>query len=809
MAAYDTLNPMQKEAVFCTEGPLLILAGAGSGKTRVLTHRIAYLIEEKEVNPWNIMAITFTNKAAGEMRERVDNLVSFGAESVWVSTFHSTCVRILRRFIENLGYSSNFTIYDADDQRTLMRQILKKMDLDPKQFRDRAMLTAISSAKNELISPEEFLLNAQGDWRERKIAEIYQRYQEELKKNNALDFDDLIFKTVDLFRTSSDVLDYYQERFQYIMVDEYQDTNTAQFQLISLLAGKYKNLCVVGDDDQSIYKFRGANIGNILGFEKEFSGAKVIKLEQNYRSTSHILDAANAVIHNNQGRKDKTLWTANKEGVPVVFKQYEQAYEEADGIIRDILADGRDYQDYAVLYRTNAQSRLLEERCIANNVPYRLVGGVNFYQRKEIKDILSYLKTIANGRDDLAVQRIINVPKRGIGATTIGKITAWASEQGFSFYDGCVRAAAVPGLGRAAGKIAAFVGQIEAFRIRLEEDGCSLKALIDGILEDTGYKKELEAEGEIESQTRLENIEELINKAVSYSEEHEHPDLNEFLEEVALVADVDRMDDSENRVTLMTLHSAKGLEFPVVYLSGLEDGLFPGMMSITSDDRTEIEEERRLCYVGITRAKERLVITAARMRMVNGETRYSKVSRFVDEIPEELIDMEKLEPRLGRKASRDELANAELPWNQAQKQLGVSKFGMKSNSYASPTAGFGMAGYGSSGHGPAGYGSAGYDPSGHGGSAGAGRGVPAGAFDKGRPSGNTGTGANPGFGKAFTVQKPSSLDYGEGDRVRHIKFGEGTVQSVKDGAKDFEVTVDFDSAGVKKMFASFAKLQKV
>lgn len=797
MAVYDTLNPMQQEAVFCTEGPLLVLAGAGSGKTRVLTHRIAYLIEEKEVNPWNIMAITFTNKAAGEMRERVDKLVSFGSESVWVSTFHSSCVRMLRRFIENLGYSTNFTIYDADDQKTLMRQILKKADVDPKQFRDRAVLTAISNAKNELISPEEFKLNAQGDYRERKVAELYQMYQDELKKNNALDFDDLIFKTVDLLRTSPDVREYYQERFKYVMVDEYQDTNTAQFQLISLLAGKYKNLCVVGDDDQSIYKFRGANISNILDFEKEFPGAKVIKLEQNYRSTSHILNAANAVIRNNRGRKEKTLWTANGEGTPVVFKQYEQAYEEADGIVRDILADGRDFQNYAVLYRTNAQSRLLEEKCIFHNVPYRLVGGVNFYQRKEIKDILSYLKTVANGQDDLAVQRIINVPKRGIGATTIGKITAWASEQDISFYEACVRAAAIPGLGKAAGKIGAFVAQIEDFKENLEgssgmqpgeSDGCSIRELIESVLEETGYRKELEAEGEIESQTRLENIEELINKAVSYSEEKEHPDLNEFLEEVALVADVDRMDDSENRVTLMTLHSAKGLEFPVVYLSGLEDGLFPGMMSITSEDRTELEEERRLCYVGITRAKERLVITSARMRMVNGETRYSKVSRFVDEIPEELIELEKLEPRLGRKAARDEHIDSELPWNRAQRQLGVSKFGMKSNSYASPTTGYTQAGF-SSGNSN-------------------GRGLSGNVFDKGKASGAT-SGANPGFGKAFTVQKQSSLDYGTGDRVRHIKFGEGTVQSVKDGAKDFEVTVEFDRAGVKKMFASFAKLEKL
>ncbi len=728
MEAYDMLNDRQREAVFCTEGPLLVLAGAGSGKTRVLTHRIAYLIEEKGVNPWNIMAITFTNKAAGEMRERVNNLVSFGAESVWVSTFHSACVRILRRFIENLGYSTGFTIYDADDQKTLMKQVLKKMDLDPKQFRERAMLAAISAAKNELIGPQEFLANAEGDWRQRKVAEVYQNYQEELKKNNALDFDDLIFKTVYLLRIEKDVLEHYEERFRYIMVDEYQDTNTAQFHLIALLAGKYKNLCVVGDDDQSIYKFRGANIGNILDFENAFPGAKLIKLEQNYRSTGHILDAANAVIRNNKGRKGKTLWTANEEGPAVVFKQYDQAYEEAEGIVRDILSDGREYQDYAVLYRTNAQSRLLEEKCIEHNVPYRLVGGVNFYQRKEIKDILCYLKTIANGQDDLAAQRIINVPKRGIGAVSVGKVIAWASREGMSFYDACVRAYAIPGLGNASGRICAFAEQIEGFRRRIFEDGCSIRELIETVLEETGYYEELMAEDETTAKTRLENIEELENKAVSYTEDTENPDLAGFLEEVALVADVDRMDDSENRVTLMTLHSAKGLEFPAVYLSGLEEGLFPGAAAINSDDPTELEEERRLCYVGITRARERLVLTAAKMRMTNGEPHYSRASRFVDEIPEELIETEKLNLRR---------ANAH------------------------------------------------YD----------------------RPS-VTVLPTNPGFGRTFTVKKQTALDYGAGDRVRHIKFGEGTVQAVEDGAKDFEVTVLFDRFGVKKMFASFAKLEK-
>jgi len=768
MSIYDSLNPMQQEAVFHTEGPLLVLAGAGSGKTRVLTHRVAYLIEEKGVNPWNIMAITFTNKAAGEMRERVDKIVGFGSESIWVSTFHSTCVRILRRHIEELGYTTNFTIYDSDDQKTLMKQVFKTLDIDPKLYKERNMMSCISSAKDELITPQEFELNAGGDFRLKKIAAIYKEYQSQLKKNNALDFDDLIVKTVELFRNCPEVLEYYQERFKYIMIDEYQDTNSAQFHLVNLLAAKYRNLCVVGDDDQSIYKFRGANIENILNFEKAFPGARVIKLEQNYRSTQNILNAANEVIRHNQGRKDKTLWTANDDGELVRFRQYDTAYEEADEVVKDILNSGADYQDCAILYRTNAQSRLLEEKCIAHNVPYRMVGGVNFYQRKEIKDILAYLKTIANGVDDLSVLRILNVPKRGIGPTSVGKVTAFASEREFSIYGALLRARAIPTLGKAADKIGGFVNQIEKFKEDLEA-GSSIKELIENILDETGYRTELEAEGEIESQTRLENIEELINKAVSYTEEHEHPSLDEFLEEVALVADVDRMDDSENRVTLMTLHSAKGLEFPRVYLSGLEDGLFPSMMSISSDDKGEIEEERRLCYVGITRAREFLMITSARQRMINGETRYSKISRFVEEIPPMLLDQHKLEPRLGRKT--DEYENSSLPWA-SQKPAGVSSFGTKTSAYAS------KSGFASGS-----------------------------AFTTN--SAGVSTTAAPAFGKAFSVQKTSGLDYQVGDRVRHIKFGEGTVAEIKDGSKDYEVTVSFDKVGVKKMFASFAKLKRV
>ena len=803
MSIYDTLNPMQKEAVLHTEGPLLILAGAGSGKTRVLTHRIAYLIDEKEVNPWNILAITFTNKAAGEMRERVDALVGFGAESIWVSTFHSTCVRILRRYIENLGYTTSFSIYDSDDQKTLMKQVFKTLDIDTKQYKERSVLSIISSAKDKLISPEEFLLNAGQDFRQKKVGEIYKEYQNQLKKNNALDFDDLIVKTVELFQNNHLVLEHYQERFRYIMVDEYQDTNTAQFKLISLLASKYGNLCVVGDDDQSIYRFRGADIENILSFEQTFPGAKVIKLEQNYRSTQNILDAANGVIRHNQGRKEKSLWTANGTGDKILFKQFEAARDEADYIARQIRDSSCPCQDQAVLYRTNAQSRLLEERCIFYNVPYRLVGGVNFYQRKEIKDILAYLKTIANGVDDLSVLRIINVPKRGIGAASMGKVTVFASEHGMSLYGALGNARMVPGLGKAVEKIGRFTAQIEGFRSMAQSEEYSIKELIEAILEETGYEEELQSEGEIEAETRMENIEELISKAAAYEEDAQYPSLDEFLEQVALVADIDNVDSSEDRVTLMTLHSAKGLEFPKVYLAGMEDGLFPGMMAISSDDRTDMEEERRLCYVGITRAKKELVITAARKRMIHGETRYCKVSRFVEEIPAGLLREERLEPALGNetggtfgntyftggysvsgmKPGSDEEG---LPWNQPGSGT-VSTFGKGYNAYASKTANFGSGSKGAGGSGLR-------------------RESTGGGLEKGTKAG---FGKNPGFGKTFTVQKAETLEYKEGDRVRHDRFGDGTVKKITDGARDYEVTVEFDTSGQRKMMACFANLKKI
>ena len=759
MSIYESLNPMQREAVLSTEGPLLVLAGAGSGKTRVLTHRVAYLIEEMGVAPWNIMAITFTNKAAGEMRERVDRLVSHGAEAVWVSTFHSSCVRILRRHIQYLGFDTDFSIYDTDDQKTVMKQVIKALELDPKQYRERALLSQISAAKDQLISPEEFELNAAGDYRLRQTARIYREYQNQLKKNNALDFDDLIVKAVELLEESREVREYYQERFKYVMVDEYQDTNYAQFKLVSLLAGKYRNLCVVGDDDQSIYRFRGADIKNILSFEETFPGAKVVRLEQNYRSTGHILHAANEVIRHNEGRKEKKLWTENGEGEKVRFRQYDQAYEEADGVVKEIRDGGWDYKDCAVLYRTNAQSRLLEEKCLLYNIPYRLVGGVNFYQRREIKDILSYLKTIANGRDDLAVMRIINVPKRGIGAASVNRAEIFASANGYSMYSALARVKAIPGMGRAAGKIQEFVDLIEDFREKLSAGEYDLAGLIEDVLERSGYRASLEEEGEVEAQTRLENIEELVNKAAAYEAAAEEPSLGAFLEEVALVADVDAMEDTDDRVTLMTLHSAKGLEFDNVWMCGMEDGLFPSMMAINSEDPVSaIEEERRLCYVGITRARKRLTLTAARQRMVNGETRWHKISRFVDEIPEEELEASRLESKnFGRTISLDD---GDMPWNRPARPAGVSTFGRGENAYASRTAAFSQ-------------------------------------------------GTAPAFGKAFTVAKADRLDYEVGDRVRHIKFGDGTVKEIKDGGKDYEVTVEFDTMGQKRMFASFAKLKKL
>ena len=772
MSIYDTLNKEQKEAVFHTEGPLLLLAGAGSGKTRCLTHRIAYLIDEMGVKPWNILAITFTNKAAGEMRERVNQLVDYGADQVWVSTFHSMCVRILRRHIDRIGFANEFTIYDTDDQKTVMKNICKRLDINTKIYKERALLGAISSAKDELISVGEYELNAANDMNQRTYARVYREYQETLQKNNALDFDDLIVKTVELFKSCPEILDSYQDRFQYIMVDEYQDTNTAQFGLVRLLAQKNRNLCVVGDDDQSIYKFRGANIRNILDFEKYFPEAKVIKLEQNYRSTQSILDAANAVISNNERRKDKALWTERGSGELVHFRQFDSAYEEAeyiaDDVCRKVRRQGAQYKDFAVLYRTNAQARLLEERMIMEGVPYNVVGGTNFYARAEIKDILAYLKTIDNGRDDVAVRRIINIPKRGIGAVSVEKIEDYAQMRDVSLYDAMELADEIMSLGKTAAKIRPFVQLIRELRKASSE--LTIAELIQEIVEKIQYAQYLQDNDDESAEDRIANVDELITKAVAYQEMHDEANLTEFLAEVALVADIDKVEDDDNRVLLMTLHSAKGLEFPHVYLAGMEDGLFPGQAAIWTNDQEDIEEERRLAYVGITRAMNDLTLTCARSRMIRGETQYNPVSRFVREIPEELLDNKLAEPKRARQ-DRDILADII--------GFGAKDTGTKQGSYDfRPKATL--------------------KPK-----------VTAKA-DKPFIAKDIGSlNQLAGLSKGTAGMTASAPDYQIGDRVTHVKYGEGTVLGLVKEPRDYKVTVDFDKAGQKIMYASFAKLKRI
>ncbi|MGB8453502.1 MAG: UvrD-helicase domain-containing protein [Anaerocolumna sp.] len=784
MSIYDILNTEQRRAVEHDKGPLLILAGAGSGKTRVLTHRIAYLMEHKDVNPWNILALTFTNKAASEMRERVDKIVGYGSENIWVSTFHSTCVRILRRWIDHIGYDRSFTIYDSDDQKSLMREVCKHLNIDTKTFKERALLSIISSAKDELISSEEYELRAAGDFTKLKFAGIYKEYQKRLKSNNALDFDDLIFKTVELFQTSREALSYYQNRFHYIMVDEYQDTNTAQFKLISLLSNginqdglREHNLCVVGDDDQSIYKFRGANIYNILNFEKEYPNATVIKLEQNYRSTKRILEAANEVISNNTGRKEKSLWTDNNEGEPVHFTQFEHDYEEADSIVNEIArtvsSKEAAFQDFAILYRTNAQSRVFEEKLILKNIPYKIIGSINFYARKEVKDLLAYLKTINNGLDNLAVKRIINIPKRGIGLASIDKIDDYALKNGISFYDALKQAEYIPSLGRAAAKISPFVSLIEVLKSNLSSPDYSLTDLMEEILEATGYISNIEAQDLEDAEDRIEIIGELKSKIKTYEENAlEQPALSEFLEEVALVADIDNLTEDSNVVVLMTLHSAKGLEFPYVYLCGMEEGIFPSYMSIHADDpETEIEEERRLCYVGITRAMKRLGLSAAAQRMLRGETQFNRPSRFINEIPRYLLTMDrnpfKTNPlknysymRLST-GSNDRLSPAGVIPNGGNRTSATEWSSIKSGTHNKLNDSI---------------------------------------FQK--PYASTAP-------REFEGKNMGTIDYGIGDTVQHVKFGAGIVTNINSGGKDYEITVDFRNFGIKKMLASFAKLKKL
>lgn len=745
------LNDKQSEACCYTDGPLLILAGAGSGKTRVITHRIAYLMEKCNVNPYNILAITFTNKAAKEMRERVDKIVDKGAEGVWVSTFHSMCVRILRKHIERIGGTKDFSIYDTDEQKVVMKETIRYLNLDPKLYPEKAMLAAISKAKENYVSPDDYERENATSFRDQQIAKIYREYQRRLKISNALDFDDLIYQTIFLFETNPDVLAEYQERFKYIMVDEYQDTNHTQFVLVKQLAAKYRNLCVVGDDDQSIYKFRGANIYNILNFEEEYPDAMVVKLEQNYRSTANILNTANAVIANNEGRKDKTLWTDKEDGEKITFTKYNDEYREAEGTVSKIKSAKRmgvSYGSMAILYRTNAQSRVLEEKLIYENVPYKLVGGTNFYARKEIRDIVAYLKVLANPSDANALKRIINVPRRGIGDTTVAKISEFADNNGMSVYDALLDVAEIPGMSRSVDKINKFTDMMESIRSKISEG--FLESIFDEIIEKTGYIEELNAEGTDEAKARIENIGELKNKVVIFEEQHKGATLTELLEEIALVADADESDDVDEseKVTLMTLHSAKGLEFPYVFMVGMEDRLFPSGMSIDSEDPDALEEERRLCYVGITRAMEKLYMSAASQRMVRGTTCMSDVSRFIKEIPKHYLDSDDTFVSKPKIFSNVGYGRPKMVQNDYS----------KNNPYTKLT---------------------------------------------GNPS------ANPGFGKAFPMDGADTDSYSVGDTVKHIKFGKGVVKSITPAGNDKEIVVDFERVGEKRMFMSLVKMKKI
>ena len=763
MDKYSSLNEMQQRAVYQTEGPVLILAGAGSGKTRVLTHRISYLVEELMVPAYHILAITFTNKAAKEMKERAVSLVGSQVSEAWISTFHSACIRILKRHADRLGYDKGFTVYDPEDQKAVIRRIMKELNLSDKMFTPKSILAAISNAKDELKGPLKYKQEvARGDLFKEKVALVYEQYQRILKENQAMDFDDIICETVRLFQTQADILEYYQEKFRYIMVDEYQDTNTAQYYLIRLLAGRYENLCVVGDDDQSIYRFRGANIRNILDFEKDYPEALVIRLEQNYRSTEKILTAANSVIAHNEGRKQKTLWTENGAGENITIHESWNENEEAGYVaqqIQNMVKNGkRLYKDVALLYRTNNQSRALEERLVMGSIPYRLYGGTPFYQRKEIKDILCYLRVVANDHDYVAADRIINVPGRGIGDVTSERFRSFAEEGGWGVSEAAEMSAEVPDLKRSAKKLVVFGDMLHQWRSFSEE--VSIEKLIRRIIDDIGYTGYLMKDDPARYEDRLQNLDELIGRATQYEEGTEESSLAGFLDELALVAAIDTYEEGADVVSLMTLHSAKGLEFPVVFMTGLEDGVFPGYMSIVSEDPEDMEEERRLCYVGITRAEEKLYITHAKSRRVHGQEQQSKVSRFLMEIPPEVVDEESVSR--GRMSSESDYGYG---------YSGRGGFGMDEQGRIEKTAR---------------------------------------SFVK-QPSQSF---ANPYVKKTSTLIQPtdgaaSSEAFQVGDAVQHKKFGLGTVLDVKWVNADYQVKVNFAKVGEKMLFAKLAGLKKV
>ena len=765
------LNDKQYEAVINTEGPNLVIAGAGSGKTKVLTHKIAYLIKEKDVLPWNILAITFTNKAANEMKERIAGIVGEEAKDIWMGTYHSICVRILRKFIDRIGFESSFIIFDTSDQRTLVKTCLRELNIDDKLFTDRSVLTEISNAKNEMLEPEQYAARAGGDFRKEKISGIYQLYQKRLKENNALDFDDIINYTIKILKENEDVLEYYANKFRYILADEYQDTNKSQFTLIKMLASVHGNITVVGDNDQGIYSFRGADISNILNFEKDFPGTKIIKLEQNYRCTGNILKAANAVIKNNEVKYKKQLWTENEEGnLPKVY-QAEDEYDEATFVVEQINRLKREeyfkYSDFAVLYRMNAQSRAIEDILRREDIPYKIVGGLKFYERKEIKDIISYLRLIQNPSDNLSLKRIINEPKRGIGKTSLENIEQIANVNEISMYE-VIKDADKFGLNRVFLNSRDFINVME--ELRSKKDELVISELIKQTLKKTGYTKALEDENTIEAENRIENLEEFLTVAMEFEEESADNGLSEFLEGITLSSDIDDMEETDDSVTLMTLHSAKGLEFPVVFLVGMEDGIFPGSKSMF--EPKDLEEERRLCYVGITRAKQYLFLTCSQKRTIFGSTSYNPVSRFLNEIPKELLDG--YEEAFENEKEEDNIfEDSKFSWtygSQNASKIKTYKIDSGNNSQREPVAA------------------------------------------KQKENNfvfRTAESFLNSIGKSSNETNVDLSQYKAGIRVFHKKFGEGTINSVEPEGEDLKVDIDFDKAGHKRLMAKFANLQVI
>ena len=755
----EGLNNKQLEAVTATEGPCLVIAGAGSGKTKVLTHKIAYLIQEKNVKPWSILAITFTNKAAREMKERIEKLVGDAINDMWVGTFHSICVRILRRCIDKIGYDSSFVIFDTSDQKTLIKQCIKEINLDDKMFTDKSVLSEISNAKNEMLEPDTYAIRANGDFRKERIAEVYKLYQARLKANNAVDFDDIINLTIEVLMENSETLEYYSNKFRYVLVDEYQDTNKAQFTLVTLLASKYGNITVVGDNDQGIYSFRGADIANILNFEKDFPGTKIVKLEQNYRCTGNILNAANAVIKNNETKYDKKLWTENEVGAKPTVYVGKDEYDEASYIVSQINSLKREeyyhYSDFTVLYRMNTQSRAIEDILRREDIPYKIVGGLKFYERKEIKDIIAYLRLVYNHTDNLSLIRVINEPKRGIGKNSLEQIEEIGNKNGISMFE-VIKRANEFGLNRVIANSKEFVETIEEFSVNKEK--MTISELVKNILNKTGYKKALELENTIEAENRIENLEEFLTVTMEFEEEYADNSLAEFLESITLSSDIDEMEESEESVTLMTLHSAKGLEFPAVFLVGMEEGIFPSYRSI--GEPKELEEERRLCYVGITRAKNYLYLTCAKQRTMFGSTSCNPVSRFLKEIPQELLMG--YEEAFNQK--EEKFTDLSYKWEYGVQTKLVKTYKIHDNA-------------------------------------------------SGYVAASTSTGFAFRTAESFLNainKKEENMDlsqYKEGQRVYHKKFGEGTINSLEAEGNDIKVDIEFDKVGHKRLMAKFAGLE--